>query len=247
MDERTDAANLFARVSKDLMREQEEGPTLHRVATRAVEVVPACQHAGISLRRPRRRVMSVASTSDLAETADQLQHELSEGPCLDAVWDDDSYLANDLEHDVRWPRWGPRVFTAGIGSVLSIRLATETETLGALNLYAEPVDAFTPEDVDLALIYASHAADAMNTAQLVSGLQVAVRSRHLIGLAQGLLMERYQLSVQQAFDVLRRYSNESNVRVHDLARIVVEERRLPELADLRPPEPVGPAGDDEAP
>jgi len=66
------AAAFFARVSQDLMREQEEAPTLQRVAERAVEIVGPVDHCGISLRRRRRRVETVASTSDLARQCDLL-------------------------------------------------------------------------------------------------------------------------------------------------------------------------------
>jgi len=229
MENMHDAAAFFARVSKALMREQEESTTFERVARRAVEVVPGCDHAGITMRERRHRTATVASTSALAEACDQLQYELDEGPCIEAVWDDDSYLSSDLAHDPRWPRWGPEAAARGIESVLAIRLTTPEETIGALNLYAERTQAFSTDDVDLALIFASHAADAMNAARLFTGLRTAVRNRHAIGVAQGILMQRYDISVEQAFEVLRRYSSHANIKVRELAELIVEEGRLPDL------------------
>ncbi len=231
MNEQSGAA-FFARVSQDLMREREVEPTLQRVADRAVEVVPAVEHCGISVRRRRRRVETVVSTSELAGRCDLLQYELGEGPCLEAVWDDDSYLVCNTETDERWPVWGPRVAREGAGSVLAIRLATETETLGALNLYAAAPDAFTRDDVDLALVYAVHATNAMQSARLITGLSTAVQSRHLIGVAQGILMSRYDLSMDEAFEVLRRYSSHANVKLRDIAALVAETRALPDTADV---------------
>jgi GAF domain-containing protein len=242
MDNERDAAAFFARISKDLMRQQEEETTFERVARRAVEVVPSCDHAGITLRRRRHSAGSVASTSELAASCDELQHELEEGPCLQAVWDDDSYLAEDLARDQRWPRWGPRAAALGVGSVLAIRLATHEETIGALNLYAERPGSFTPDDVDVALIFASHAADAMNAARLVTGLQTAVRTRHSIGVAQGILMQRYDISMEQAFEVLRRYSSHANIKLRELADLVIGGGRLPDVEEqdsLGTPPPVG--------
>jgi AmiR/NasT family two-component response regulator len=113
--------------------------------------------------------------------------------------------------------------------VLAIRLATETETLGALNLYAGSVHAFTPDDIDVALIFAAHATNAMSAARLVTGLQTAVQSRHLIGVAQGILMNRYELTLEQSFEVLRRFSSQANVKLRDLATTIIEHRRLPDL------------------
>src|SRR3954453_8733273 len=97
MENKQDAAALFARISKDLMQEQEESTTFERVARRAVEVVPACDHAGITMRERRHRTATVASTSALAEACDQLQYDLA-----------------DLAHDPRWPRWGPEAAARGI-------------------------------------------------------------------------------------------------------------------------------------
>ena len=148
-------AAFFARLSTDLLELHEEEPTLQRVVDRAVEVVGACDWCGISLRKRRNKVETAAASSEVAQRCDQLQYDLGEGPCLEAIWDNDWYATHDTSTDTRWPRWGPKVAGQGVGSVLSIQLATEMETLGALNLYAGPVHAFTPDDVDLALIFAA--------------------------------------------------------------------------------------------
>ena len=226
------AAAFFARVSRDLMEETSEIPTMQRIAERAVQVVPGCDHCSISVRRRRHRLESVAATSTLAEKCDALQYELDEGPCLEAVWESDSYLIDDTSAEARWPRWSPQVAEQGIGSVLSIRLATSTDTLGALNLYAEPVHGFTADDVDLAAIYALHATNAMSSALLVEGLQTAVQTRHLIGVAQGILMQNYSLDMEQAFEVLRRYSSHKNIKLREVAEHVVQVGDLPDRGAL---------------
>jgi GAF domain-containing protein len=232
MTDGADVAAFFARVSQDLMREHEEKPTLQRITERAVEVVPAVDFVGLSTRRRRGRVETEASTSPTALLCDQLQYEIGEGPCLEAIWDNDAYLAANIGTDTRWPKWGPRVAQEGVGSVLSIRLATETETLGALNMYAEQTNAFAAEDVDLALVYAAHATNAMSAARLITGLEIAVHSRHLIGVAQGIIMQQYDLTMDNSFEVLRRYSSHANIKLRELARYVVEHHRLPENGDV---------------
>ena len=62
----------------------------------------------------------------------------------------------------------------GVRSILAIRLTSEQETIGALNFYATKLHAFDRDSVDLAVVYASHAATAMTSAQLVSGLEAAL-------------------------------------------------------------------------
>jgi GAF domain-containing protein len=228
------SASDFAKLSRELMAELGEEPTLQAVAERAVLVIPACEFASVSLRRRRGRVETTASTSELASACDALQYELEEGPCLEAVWQGDTRLAEDVAHDDRWPRWGHRVAELGVGSVLAIRLSTRTETMGALNLYATKPGAFSSDDVDLASIYTMHATNALSSARLVTGLQTAVHSRHLIGVAQGILMATYDLTMDQSFELLRRYSSQSNTKIRDVAHHVVESGALPPHSQQHP-------------
>lgn len=231
MHESTQAAQFFARVSRELMGQAEELPSFHRVPERAVEVVDGCDWASLSLRRSRHRVETIAATHPESELCDSLQYELGEGPCLGAIWDGDCYVSQDVRNDPRWPRWGGRVADIGVGSVVSVRLISSIETLGALNCYSRSMRAFTPDDVDVALVFAAHAANAMNAAQAVTGLQTALQSRHLIGVAQGILMHRFGLTLDQAFEVLRRYSSHSNTKLAEVAQFVVNNRDLPEADD----------------
>jgi hypothetical protein len=64
----------------------------------------------------------------------------------------------------------------------------------------------------------------------------AIDGRNLIGQAQGILMERYQLTAEQAFALLRRYSQAQNVKLAILALQLVESGMLADLAlDAAPP------------
>lgn len=231
------SASFFADLSRELMIESQEQPTLQAVVERAVEVVPPCDAASITLRPRRQQLETVAATSELAGDCDRWQRELGEGPCVDSPAFAEPLLSGDLRRDARWPQWGARVADLGVQSVLSIQLCSSTEVIGSLNLFAAGVDAYQPDDVDLALIFATHAANALASARLVTGLRTAVESRHLIGVAQGILMHTYRLSLDQAFEVLRRYSSQTNVKLREVAELVVERRGLPtETADsLRDP------------
>ncbi len=213
------------------MQVGEERPTLQSVVERAVEVVPACEWASVSLRRRRNQVETVASSSDIAREADELQYELEEGPCLEAVVSGQPRLSNRLEQSEDWPRWGPRAAKIGVHALLGIHLSTDDEVLGALNLYAGTADAFTREDLDIAEIYVTHATNALTAARISSGLRTALHSRHMIGVAQGILMHTYDLNLDQSFELLRRYSSHSNTKLAEVAEHVVERRGLPESED----------------
>jgi len=221
-------AAYFALVSRDLLARADETLTFQRIADRAVEVIPACDFVGITLRRRKGRPETVALTDEAARLCDDWQYELDEGPCLSAIAGDESYVIDDLVNDERWPRWAPRAADVGAGSILSVRMANDVEALGALNLYSRKPHAWTEDDLDLALVFASHAATAIGNTQLVSGLQTALQSRHLIGVAQGILMAQYDMGLETAFEVLRRYSSHANVKLRDVAHRVVELRSLPD-------------------
>ena len=201
---------------------------MQSVVDRAVEVVPGCDWASVTLRRRRHRTETVASTSDVARQADQLQYDLDEGPCLEAVETGEPRLSNRVAESSDWPSWGPRAAQIGVHALLGIQLSTDDEVLGALNFYAGRPDAFGRDDIDIAEIYATHATNALTAARLSSGLRTALHSRHMIGVAQGILMQLYGLSMEQSFELLRRYSSHSNTKLSEIAEHVVEHRALPE-------------------
>lgn len=228
MNNSSEVAASFARLSRDLLTSAEGNLTFEQITSRAVEVIPACDSASVTLRRRRGLTETVGATGDLAIACDKLQYELDEGPCVDAVFEGEAYYIEDVATDERWPRWGPATAALGLGSALSIRMANDDQVLGALNLYSRTKHRFGSDDVDLALVFAFHATTAIGNARLVDGLQTALQSRHLIGVAQGILMSQYDMGLETAFEVLRRYSSHANVKLREVAAQVVEARALPD-------------------
>jgi GAF domain-containing protein len=188
-----------------------------------VQTVPGCDFCGVSLRRGDGRVDTPASTHRIVDQADELQYELGEGPCLDAIWVDDTYVIDNMLLEERWPQWAPKAAALGLRSILSVRLATPRDLVGGLNLYSADVAAFDDDAVVMAHIYAAHATNAIAATSEVDHLRTALQSRHQIGVAQGLLMQRYGLSEEAAFQVLSRHSQNSNVRLRDVAAQLVAE------------------------
>lgn len=229
MTEERRLAALFAEVSTELLGEATEDLTLEAVVRRATQVVPGCDLASITLRRRRGRAETVAATDERAEQLDAMQYSLDEGPCLDAAFLGGHVVVPSVRVEDRWPAWSEAAIARGLGSVLAIRLRAREETLGALNLYSWTVGSFDDDEaVDVALIFAAHATDAMRKARLVNGLEAALESRHVIGIAQGVLAARYDISCERAFEVLHRYSNDHNLKLRDVAAIVADTRRLPD-------------------
>ncbi|KQY59810.1 hypothetical protein ASD11_09795 [Aeromicrobium sp. Root495] len=202
--------------------------TVERVAEFARSAV-GCDDAGVLLVQARNRIETAAATSGPVARAHDLQVELDEGPCLDALENRDTiYQIEDLTFDDRWPRWGAAVLELGYRSVVSVPLATAARRYGSLNVYASRPHAFDEDDVAVASILARHASLALASNRDLEGLRKAADARKVIGIAMGIVMERYEVDSDRAFEVLRRYSQDHNVKLRDVARQVAEIRGLPE-------------------
>jgi GAF domain-containing protein len=240
VSDRSTAAS-FAKVSEQLTADFAERTTLQRICQQALTVVPGCDYASLTVRTRGGRFATMATTAPEAEDWDQAQYDLGEGPCVEALTEQEVFKSDDLETDPRWPRWAAAMSHQGVHSMVSVRLTSRTEVLGGINLYGRARGSFVDDAYDLALIYAVHASIAMQASRTVSGLQTALGSRHQIGLAQGILMERYGLSIDRAFETLARLASTSNTKLRDVAARVVEGKELPPGPTehhRRPPPPV---------
>jgi GAF domain-containing protein len=221
--------NLSERMSvlaRDLLSEESFTQTTDHVVAAAVDLIEGCSSSGISLAHRNGTVETTATTDETGRRADALQQEIGEGPCLDAVWDQEVVLSRDLAEDPRWSTWGPAaVEELGVRSLLCVRLYTnEEDTVGALNLFSTRVDAFDADDEQEALAIAAHAAVAMAAAKELEGVRSGLDTRTVIGQATGMVMERYEFEAPRAFGLLVHLSTQSNRKLRDIARDIVTRR-----------------------
>ncbi|WP_166375949.1 GAF and ANTAR domain-containing protein [Aeromicrobium phragmitis] len=198
------------------------------IAELAAAAIDGCAAGRISLARRDGQTPSVAYTEDGARRAGDLQRRFGEGPGSDALQSDAPVSAVDLEHESRWPTWAPRVVMGtGYHSVVSVRLYVGDRTLGVLELYGKGVDAFNAQALQEAELLAAQASSHLALIDLVQNLSTALSTRTVIGQAEGILMERYQLDAVRAFAMLRRVSQHTNTRLAEVAEELVETRRTP--------------------
>ncbi|MGH3728533.1 MAG: GAF and ANTAR domain-containing protein [Micromonosporaceae bacterium] len=241
----TPLAQWFADLTRDLRAKPTVEATLDQACRVAVSTIDHCQSAGVSLVERRGQVTTAAATDDLAQKAHEIQHELGEGPCMDALWKEQLVGVDDLVTEQRWPRFVERGVALGIRSSLSFQLFTHEDTLGALNLFAERPHAFGSDAREIGLVLAAHAAVALADARNQAQLSEAISTRQRIGEAIGILAERYNITTRDAFSVLAQASQNHNVRLRDLAaRLVVSEDDAREKApgDLATDRDAGPPG-----
>jgi GAF domain-containing protein len=226
MDEST--AEEFGRIALELHDQPSLVETIDQVAHFALSAVD-CDYADVLFLHRRERVESMASTDPVAETAGQLQITHHEGPALMLAGSAETFIAiRDTKADERWPTWSAEVAKLGIRSVLTIRLATLKNTIGVISLYGKRPECFDHDDIAVAHVLAQHAAVALAAARQESTLWQAIDARKTIGQAQGILMERFDLTADQAFGVLRRYSQAHNIKLSKVAGLLSSTRKLPE-------------------
>ena len=199
----------------------------------AVSTIEGCDYAGIFM-APEGEVFTPFCTDPIVAVVDGLQRSTGQGPCLDALDQNVASYAAHLDQDARWPVFGPAAAAKGVRSLFAVPLLVNGAP-GALNLYAVYPDAFGVIDRGRGLLLAAIAGLAFTAAQShedeerrTSNLHTALRSREVIGQAQGILMERERVSSDQALDILRRASHHLNVKLRDIAQNLVDTGERPD-------------------
>jgi hypothetical protein len=219
----------FALLTYSLLDAETVDDVLNQVVQAAAGVVPQADVVSITLRTPDGRFHTPFMTDSTAEALDQAQYEAGEGPCVDAARPGGPAVAGwaDLRVDPPWPVFARAAVAHGMAAVLSTALIPAPppgRLSGALNLYARTPGGLDDVDRDLVLLLATHASLAAVATDAVTRermrevqLRRAIDSRDVIGQAKGILMSRRGISADEAFDVLRRTSQDLNVKLVDLA------------------------------
>ncbi|GAB3460273.1 GAF and ANTAR domain-containing protein [Streptomonospora sediminis] len=219
---------IFADMARELFSHDSVEDVLQRIVTMAVEKIGGCEEAGLLLvDRRKREFQTPAATGDLVVTSDRAQMECNEGPCLDAARHGQSFHVGDMANDPRWPCYRPRAVELGIASMLGFDLYTDDEHLGALDLYSRAPGALGDDAREIGWVFASHAALAIAGAQREATLRQGYTTRQEIGEAVGIVMERRRVTNDQAFDMLKTASMNTNTKLRDVARRITETGEMP--------------------
>ncbi|SDE31243.1 GAF and ANTAR domain-containing protein [Auraticoccus monumenti] len=196
---------------------------LDLLVTAAQQTVPGADHVSISISRRNGRLETIAASDDLVRRLDAVQHELGEGPCVEAVRQRQRRTSHDLHTDERWPRFAPRAVDLGVRSQMGLDLYDDGESIGGLNLYGDQPSAFDEASTHVAVLFGSHASHLLGRRMRESQLTAALGTRQLIGQATGIVMERYQLGAERAFEFLARVSQQGNRKLVEIAAELVDQ------------------------
>jgi transcriptional regulator with GAF, ATPase, and Fis domain len=196
------------------------------LAEHAAVEIPGAQYAGVTITRNGKHIDTPAATHEWPILLDEIQQRHREGPCLTAAWEEKTVHVKDLTTDERFPLYARDVLAqTPIRSVMSFQMWIAGETMGALNVYAETPNVFNTDTREIGLVFAAHSSVAWNAARRDEQFKRALASRDVIGQAKGMLMERYSVSAIQAFDLLRKLSQDSNTPLIQVAADLVEKQQ----------------------
>lgn len=198
------------------------------VSKLAVRAIPGCQAAGATIIERGQPATAGASDEWVLEV-DRHQYASGEGPCLAAMQQHETLVTGNLPEDDRWPTFAKNSVTTGLMSLLSTPLEARGTSHGSLNMYSKEVDAFTDEDGAVAALFAIQAGVAIvnhrtldNALKLTEHLQEALKTREVIGEAKGILIAQEGVTGDEAFEMLKRVSQTSNVKLRDIAQELVD-------------------------
>lgn len=225
-----EVAHVMRSLSNEIAHDDPQSP-LQRLVCVAVDRVRGTRWASVSLLRTG-TFSTPAATDEAATRADQLQYEIGSGPCVDAALDDSVYVAGDVTSGGRWRTWGERVASeVGVHSVFAQRLhlLDDSQHIASLNIYSDQRAAFDDHAVGMGLVLATHAAAILRESTSrgrADHLTRALESNREIGVAMGVLMHQHRLTRDQAFDLLRVASQDSNRKLADIASEVADTGEL---------------------
>jgi transcriptional regulator with GAF, ATPase, and Fis domain len=198
--------------------------------------------AGLLLADPRRQLHLMAATSEATSDLELFQLQADEGPCLDCYTTGSPVSVADLQDaEARWPQFVAAANAAGFTSVHAVPMRAAGTVLGALGLFGTEVGELNDADQLLAQTLAHIACVAIlqehapTPDTVIPRLRTALTSRVMVEQAKGFLRERLDVSVADAFTLLRRYarSHGKHMSAVALSLVTVREDREAILASMR--------------
>jgi transcriptional regulator with GAF, ATPase, and Fis domain len=215
---------------------------MQTLAERSVEILDVSE-AGIMLADPDGKLRHIACSSEQMRLVELFELQVEEGPCFDAFTTHAAVACDSLrDAQARWPRFAPHAREGGFEAVSAVPMRLRSQVIGALNLFSTHSTALTQRDLAVAQAMADIATigilqeRAINDSRAFSAqLEVALDSRIVIEQAKGVVAERNQVDVDEAFQQIRRFARNHNRLLSETAREIIAGALLP--AALTGPEP----------
>ncbi|OBG71520.1 antitermination regulator [Mycobacterium sp. E3298] len=232
--EKADPGTVFAALAEIIYQGSDAGQMYAAICVAATLIVPGCDHASL-LVRDGDSYVTVGASDRLAQQVDELERRSGDGPCIDAIEEETPQIDPDLRTPSLWPKLAKVLLAeTPVRGAMGFRLLVDKRKAAALNLFSDTAGVFDSEAAGRAAVLASFASVAINAVakgEDASSLRRGLLSNREIGKAVGMLMLLHDMTEDQAFELLRRHSQSLNIKLADVARVVIERR-----GQLPPPE-----------
>lgn len=218
--------DAFRQLSALIYAGADAGSIHHALVEASRRLVAGCDRASL-LVRTRDRFVTAASTDEVARRIDEIEIEVGEGPCVDAIRDEAYQHDPDLtDAHTPWPRFTERIVRdTPVRSAIGYRLLLDGDKVGALNLFSDTPGGLTKKSADVGAVIASFASVALmaiRSREQAATLRRGLQSNREIGKAVGLLMAAHHVSGDEAFEMLRSTSQELNMKLTQVASQIIE-------------------------
>jgi GAF domain-containing protein len=188
------------------------------------------ESAGLLLADPLEQLRLLAATSEETRNLELFQLQADEGPCVDCYFTGQPVSVADLKAEAdRWPRFVPAALDAGFASVHAVPMRAAGIVLGALGLFGARPGALDDADRLVGQTLAHIASVAIlqehPPTTVMQQLRNALTSRLHVEQAKGFLRESLDVSVEQAFQLLRDYAHTHGDHLTEVARRLMTERQ----------------------
>ena len=225
----TELIDALAASLEALADDAEVTVALTRLCQEACQVLPA-DGAAVCLVDEEGRMRTVAASDETIHRIEVLQQVLGEGPCNRTIAEDAPVLVDDLAQGPdRWPGFASATQLAGMRAVTCLPVRGTSGLVGALCLFRRDPARFSVDDLALGQLFARLAGAYVvvdrrraRTQEVVEQLQYALTSRVAIEQAKGMLAVRFAISVDDAFDLIRKHARTTNQKADAVARLVLD-------------------------
>jgi transcriptional regulator with GAF, ATPase, and Fis domain len=220
---------MLLSASRSIADEDDLLTLLQHVGEIAHDAVDGADSTGVTIDLGG-RVYTAVHTDQRTLRVDTEQYDAGEGPCLTASRTRTIVLVDSDEAAATWPRFAAAARDVGILSFLAAPLFTAEQTLGSLNLYGRSRSAFDNFDAEVLAMLTTAVSRAIgdfarfrSAYDVAATIQRALQTRAPIEQAKGMLMAIHQINADQAFDLLRRESQDTNVPLRTVAAEFVQQ------------------------
>jgi GAF domain-containing protein len=171
----------------------------------------------------------VTAVSHASGELERNQEEFQAGPCRDSFDTGEVVRVTDVREEVvRWPEFATTALRVGVAGVAGIPMRLADQVIGALNIYSSEPRAWTDEDISVAVVladvatsYVVNASKLRQQEQLSEQLQEALISRVVIEQAKGITAQQNSVSIDNAYQLMRRHARNNNASLRVVAEAIV--------------------------